>query len=191
MQSSVSLDLFALPRIRGGAVQNCGCPASLAVRGSSKKIALRQNRKVFPFLLPPFMGGSYFRTLFWPTELSRATSAVSRSDVAVVRVFIFYSPPAHSAPWSMPRCFRFSLRSVQTLHHLFPKLPRYNLRTVQSRVAALADKHGLTYHLYSFLQANVKTYLAMRETAHKVGSVGRVVRSSQTRFRFPPFGREG
>lgn len=44
---------------------------------------------------------------------------------------------------------------------------------MQSRVAALADKHGLTYHLYSFLQANIKTYLAMRETAHQVGSVGR------------------
>eukprot|EP00903_Cladosiphon_okamuranus_P018894 g17377.t1 len=55
----------------------------------------------------------------------------------------------------------------QTLHHLFPKLPRYNLRTVQSRVAALAKKHGLTYHLYPFLQANIKTYLAMRETAQQ------------------------
>ncbi|CAM9338931.1 unnamed protein product [Ectocarpus sp. 12 AP-2014] len=55
----------------------------------------------------------------------------------------------------------------QTLHHLFPKLPRYNLRTVQSRVAALAEKHGLTYHLYPFLQANIKTYLAMRETARQ------------------------
>lgn len=60
------------------------------------------------------------------------------------------------------------LISIQTLHHLFPKLPRYNLRTVQLRVAALAEKHGLTYHLYPFLQANIKTYLAMRETAQQV-----------------------
>ena len=59
-------------------------------------------------------------------------------------------------------------RLMQTLHHLFPKLPRYHLRTVQSRVAALAEKHGLKYHLYPFLQANIKTYLAMRETAQQV-----------------------
>ncbi|CAM9803639.1 unnamed protein product, partial [Hapterophycus canaliculatus] len=58
----------------------------------------------------------------------------------------------------------------QVLHHLFPKLPRYNLRKVQSRVAKLAEKHGLTYHLYSFLQANIKTYLVMRETAQQVSS---------------------
>ena len=60
------------------------------------------------------------------------------------------------------------LRRRQTLHHLFPKLPRYNLRTVQSRVAKLAKKHGLVYHLYPFLDANIRTYRAMRETAKQV-----------------------
>lgn len=35
-------------------------------------------------------------------------------------------------------------------------------------MAALAKKHGLTYHLYPFLQANIKTYFAMRETAQQV-----------------------
>lgn len=56
----------------------------------------------------------------------------------------------------------------QALHHLFPKLPRYNLRTVQSRVSKLAKKHGLVYHLYPFLDANIRTYKAMRETAKQV-----------------------
>ncbi|CAM9497704.1 unnamed protein product [Discosporangium mesarthrocarpum] len=40
---------------------------------------------------------------------------------------------------------------------------------VQSRVKALAEKHGLVYHCVPFIQANMKTYLALRETAKLVG----------------------
>lgn len=56
----------------------------------------------------------------------------------------------------------------QALHHLFPKLPRYNLRSVQSRVRALAEKHGIVYHCMPFLDANIKTFFALRETAKQV-----------------------
>ncbi|CAM9620841.1 unnamed protein product, partial [Choristocarpus tenellus] len=58
----------------------------------------------------------------------------------------------------------------QALHHLFPKLPRYNLRSVQSRVRALAEKHGLHYHCVSFIQANIETFKGLKDTAKQAWS---------------------
>jgi fatty acid desaturase len=53
----------------------------------------------------------------------------------------------------------------QALHHMFPRLPRHRLRKVQPLVQALCDKHGIKYHRYAFMEANVMTVKHMYAVA--------------------------
>uniref|UniRef100_A0A7S4B931 Cytochrome b5 heme-binding domain-containing protein n=1 Tax=Chrysotila carterae TaxID=13221 RepID=A0A7S4B931_CHRCT len=53
----------------------------------------------------------------------------------------------------------------QIEHHLFPRLPRHNLRKARELVRPLCAKHGIHYHEPSFWQANVETLRALRSAA--------------------------
>jgi len=53
----------------------------------------------------------------------------------------------------------------QIEHHLFPRVPRHNLRKVRDLVREVAKKHKLPYHEPSFWQANVETMQALKATA--------------------------
>lgn len=54
----------------------------------------------------------------------------------------------------------------QIEHHLFPRVPRHNLRAVQKHIMALCEKHGVHYHLLSFWDANVEVLGALRDAAN-------------------------
>ncbi|KAG6502788.1 delta(8)-fatty-acid desaturase 2-like [Zingiber officinale] len=53
----------------------------------------------------------------------------------------------------------------QVEHHLFPRLPRGQLRRVAPFVQELCLKHGLPYDVFSFWEANVRTIATLREAA--------------------------
>ncbi|KAL3650748.1 hypothetical protein CASFOL_007151 [Castilleja foliolosa] len=53
----------------------------------------------------------------------------------------------------------------QTAHHLFPRLPRNQLRRVSPFVKELCKKHGLPYNCTSFWGANVMTIRTLRNAA--------------------------
>ncbi|XP_057957169.1 acyl-lipid (9-3)-desaturase-like [Malania oleifera] len=53
----------------------------------------------------------------------------------------------------------------QIEHHLFPRLPRCNLRKVAPFVKELCKKHGLPYTSVSFWKANVLTFETLRAAA--------------------------
>ncbi|CAN1793739.1 Delta(8)-fatty-acid desaturase 2 [Linum perenne] len=53
----------------------------------------------------------------------------------------------------------------QLEHHLFPRLPRCQLRKVSPVVQDLCKKHNLPYRSYSFFEANVCTIKTLREVA--------------------------
>lgn len=53
----------------------------------------------------------------------------------------------------------------QIEHHLYPRLPRHNLRKARELVKAVCKKHSIHYHEYSFLQANIETVRALCNTA--------------------------
>lgn len=42
----------------------------------------------------------------------------------------------------------------QAIHHLFPRMPRHNLRATQARVISLCTDHGITYKTISFAEGN-------------------------------------
>ncbi|KAI9347782.1 fatty acid desaturase-domain-containing protein [Zopfochytrium polystomum] len=43
----------------------------------------------------------------------------------------------------------------QIEHHLFPRLPRHNLRKARPLVEAFAKEHGLPFHIYTFTKGNL------------------------------------
>ncbi|KAI8838226.1 fatty acid desaturase [Chytriomyces cf. hyalinus JEL632] len=42
----------------------------------------------------------------------------------------------------------------QVVHHMFPRVPRHNLRAIVPLVEEFAKEHGLTYHRYKFIKGN-------------------------------------
>lgn len=58
----------------------------------------------------------------------------------------------------------------QVEHHLFPSLPRHNLREARKLVKEVCRKHGITYHELTFLEGVKKTYMGLQETAMKARS---------------------
>ncbi|KAL8555170.1 hypothetical protein ACS0TY_003107 [Phlomoides rotata] len=53
----------------------------------------------------------------------------------------------------------------QLEHHLFPRLPRCNLRKVSPIVQELCKKHNLPYRSLSFFEANKWTLKTLRTAA--------------------------
>jgi delta8-fatty-acid desaturase len=53
----------------------------------------------------------------------------------------------------------------QIEHHLFPRLPRHNLRQASRMVQQVCLRHGIPYHSYSFFNAVKKTLDVLHETA--------------------------
>ena len=55
----------------------------------------------------------------------------------------------------------------QVEHHIYPRVPRHNLRKVRDMVRAVCAKHNVPYHEADFIGANVLLVKAMAETAKK------------------------
>jgi len=53
----------------------------------------------------------------------------------------------------------------QLEHHMYPRVPRHNLRYVHQRVKAICAKHGQKLTEMTFLQANLRVWEALRHTA--------------------------
>jgi len=53
----------------------------------------------------------------------------------------------------------------QLEHHLFPRLPRHNLRVARGQVLLLAEKYHLNYVEDDFINANIRTLTIMKKTA--------------------------
>jgi len=65
----------------------------------------------------------------------------------------------------------------QVEHHLFPRLPRHNLRKARELVRAFCKKHDVEYKELGFFDGSVRLFRKMREVAHsarklKKGSAG-------------------
>ena len=53
----------------------------------------------------------------------------------------------------------------QIEHHLFPRLPRHNLRKARQLVKAVCEKHGIHYHEPGFFQGNVEMWRGLKTAA--------------------------
>lgn len=53
----------------------------------------------------------------------------------------------------------------QIEHHLFPRLPRHNLRKARELVLAICKKHGIHYHEPGFFAGNLEMWRSLKLTA--------------------------
>jgi delta8-fatty-acid desaturase len=53
----------------------------------------------------------------------------------------------------------------QIEHHLYPRLPRHNLRKARKLVLAIAKKHDIPYHEPGFFEGNVEMWHALKDAA--------------------------
>ncbi|EST06004.1 Fatty acid desaturase, type 1 [Kalmanozyma brasiliensis GHG001] len=67
---------------------------------------------------------------------------------------------------------------MQVSHHLFPRVPRHNLREVRDRfVVPFAKKWGLEYHEYSFTKGNGRVLATLKRVADQVHILGKVAQA--------------
>jgi len=63
---------------------------------------------------------------------------------------------------------------LQVTHHLFPRLPRHNLRRASKLVKEFAKEEGLTYSEFGFVDGNQEVIGTLRHVAEQVKIMGKV-----------------
>ncbi|KAF9015095.1 delta 8-sphingoloid desaturase protein [Cyathus striatus] len=63
---------------------------------------------------------------------------------------------------------------LQVTHHLFPRLPRHNLKKASVFVKEFAEEHGLTYAEFGFVEGNQEVIGVLRDVALQVKLIGKV-----------------
>ncbi|EEB93234.1 hypothetical protein MPER_08138, partial [Moniliophthora perniciosa FA553] len=63
---------------------------------------------------------------------------------------------------------------LQVTHHLFPRLPRHNLRKASEMVKEFAKEEGLVYAEFGFIKGNAEVLGVLREVAEQVKLVATV-----------------
>lgn len=98
---------------------------------------------------------SHIATMIVHVQITLSHFAMSTSDLGVTESF-----PMRQLRTSMdvdcPRWLDFFHGGLQfqVIHHLFPRLPRHNLRDAQSLVIKFCDKVGIKYSIYGFAAGN-------------------------------------
>ncbi|KAI0695151.1 fatty acid desaturase-domain-containing protein [Cytidiella melzeri] len=67
---------------------------------------------------------------------------------------------------------------LQVTHHMFPRLPRHNLRAASVLVKEFAEEQGLEYAEFGFVDGNSEVRGVLRDVAHQVKIVGMVADSN-------------
>ncbi|PSS37622.1 hypothetical protein PHLCEN_2v549 [Hermanssonia centrifuga] len=67
---------------------------------------------------------------------------------------------------------------LQVTHHLFPRLPRHNLREASMLVKEFAKEQGLEYAEFGFVEGNQEVRSVLRQVADQVKIVGVVADSN-------------
>lgn len=98
---------------------------------------------------------SHIATMIVHVQITLSHFAMSTSDLGVTESF-----PMRQLRTSMdvdcPRWFDFFHGGLQfqVIHHLFPRLPRHNLRAAQPLVIKFCNKVGIKYSIYGFAAGN-------------------------------------
>ncbi|PPQ87028.1 hypothetical protein CVT25_000005 [Psilocybe cyanescens] len=65
---------------------------------------------------------------------------------------------------------------LQVTHHLFPRLPRHNLRRASLLVKQFAKEEGLTYSEFGFVDGNQEVLNTLKHVAEQIKIMGNVVK---------------
>lgn len=65
---------------------------------------------------------------------------------------------------------------LQVTHHLFPRLPRHNLKRASLLVKEFAQEQGLTYAEFGFVDGNAEVIGVLKGVAEQVKLMGKVAK---------------
>ncbi|KAF5375255.1 hypothetical protein D9758_000346 [Tetrapyrgos nigripes] len=65
---------------------------------------------------------------------------------------------------------------LQVAHHLFPRLPRHNLRNASIMIKEFCKEEGLTYAEFGFVKGNQEVIGVLREVAGMVKDIGQQIK---------------
>jgi delta8-fatty-acid desaturase len=65
----------------------------------------------------------------------------------------------------------------QAIHHLFPRLPRHNLRKTSEVVKVWARENGVKYEVYGFVECNGRVLGRLEEVGRQARILGEAHRS--------------
>ncbi|SCU93637.1 LANO_0E04412g1_1 [Lachancea nothofagi CBS 11611] len=111
---------------------------------------------------------SHITTMIVHVQITLSHFAMSTSDLGVAEGF-----PMRQLRTSMdvdcPRWLDFFHGGLhfQVVHHLFPRLPRHNLRSAQPFVIEFCEKVGLKYSIYGFKKGNTVVLNKLEEIAQQ------------------------
>ena len=66
---------------------------------------------------------------------------------------------------------------LQVTHHLFPRLPRHNLRRASKFVKEFAEQEGLTYAEFGFVDGNQEVIGVLKNVAEQVKILRKVAKT--------------
>jgi sphingolipid 8-(E)-desaturase len=72
---------------------------------------------------------------------------------------------------------------LQVTHHLFPRLPRHNLKQASQLVKEYAEREGLEYAEFGFVAGNAEVRGVLRHVAEQVSIIGQAAREIQNNKR--------
>lgn len=88
-------------------------------------------------------------------SLSHTHLPVTNEPTHWVEYSLLHTVDVEQTPWCD---WWMGYLNYQIEHHLFPTMPQFRHRFIKDRVRALAMKHNLPYHVYSYGEAIQKTF---------------------------------
>ncbi|KAJ3014465.1 hypothetical protein HKX48_005124 [Thoreauomyces humboldtii] len=124
---------------------------------------------------------SHASTVFLHIQINLSHWSMSTEDLGKDEPFpvkMLRTTQDVTCPWWMD-AFHGGLQ-FQAIHHLFPRVPRHNLRQCIPFVKEFAAEVGITYHSYEFVEANTHVWKVMKEIGEQVSLMAQVAHSEAT-----------
>ena len=79
----------------------------------------------------------------------------------------------------LPQCFDFFHGGLpfQVIHHLFPRMPRHNLRRTQKLVQEFCSEVGIPYTLYGFVDGSKEVIRRLDEVGRQAAIIAKCQKS--------------
>jgi len=115
-----------------------------------------------PWLISTWALSAY---LFGNFALSHTYLPVTEEVTHWVEYSLLHTADVDQTPWCN---WWMGYLNYQIEHHLFPTMPQFNHPKIKDRVRALAEKHNIAYHVYSYPEAVYKTFKNLSDVSKEL-----------------------
>lgn len=106
--------------------------------------------------------------LFLNFTLSHTHLPVTNEPTHWVEYSLLHTADVEQKPWCD---WWMGYLNYQIEHHLFPTMPQFRGPKIKDRVKALAEKHNIPYHVFSYRDVLKKTFQNMAEVSNDLSKL--------------------